>query len=56
MGSEVMGDEYSYVGAVVEQLIRRWEKYLRKVMPKDISWFLATVHRGEKGKRSGTLL
>lgn len=49
-GSEVMGDEYSYVGAVVGATYPEMGKVLRKVMPKDISWFLATVHRGEKEK------
>ena len=50
-GSEVMGDEYSYVGAVVGATYPEMGKVLRKVMPKAYipgSW--VTVHRGGKGK------
>ncbi len=54
---EVMGDEYSYVGAVVGATYPEMGKVLRKVMPKSIlhsgSWLWCT---GRKRKRPGTFL
>ncbi len=55
MGIEVMGDEYSYVGAVVGATYPEMGKVLRKVMPKATFWFLVMVHREER-KRPGTFL
>ncbi|MFR2125385.1 MAG: orotidine-5'-phosphate decarboxylase [Dorea sp.] len=52
-GSEVMGDEYSYVGAVVGATYPEMGKVLRKVMPKAYILVPGCVWGKE---RSGTLL
>lgn len=49
-GSEVMGDEYSYVGAVVGATYPEMGKVLRKVMPKAYILVPGYGHRGEKEK------
>ncbi len=48
-GADCMGDEYSYIGAVVGATYPEMGKVLRKLMPKPLSWYLDTVHRAEKG-------
>ena len=46
-----MGDEYSYIGAVVGATYPEMGKVLRKVMPKSLhSWYLVMVHRADKAK------
>ena len=47
-GSEVMGDEYSYVGAVVGATYPEMGKVLRKVMPK--AYILVTGYGAQGGK------
>ena len=47
-GSEVMGDEYSYVGAVVGATYPEMGKVLRKVMPK--AYILVPVYGAQGGK------
>ena len=47
-GSEVMGDEYSYVGAVVGATYPEMGKVLRKVMPK--AYILVPGYGAEGGK------
>ena len=47
-GSEVMGDEYSYVGAVVGATYPEMGKVLRKVMPK--AYILAPGYGAQGGK------
>ena len=49
-GSEVMGDEYSYVGAVVGATYPEMEKVLRKVMPKAYILVPGYGAQGGKGK------
>lgn len=49
-GSEVMGDEYSYVGAVVEATYPEMGKVLRKVMPKAYILVPGYGAQGGKGK------
>ena len=49
-GSEVMGDEYSYVGAVVGATYPEMGKVLRKVMPKAYILLPAYGAQGGKGK------
>ena len=45
-----MGDDYSYIGAVVGATYTEMGKVLRKVMPKSTFWFRDTVHKVEKEK------
>ncbi len=52
-GSEVMGDEYSYVGAVVGATYPEMGKVLRKVMPKAYILVPGYGARGGKGKDMG---
>ena len=47
-GEELMGDEYSYVGAVVGATYPEMGKVLRKVMPK--SYILVPVYGAQGGK------
>ena len=47
-GSEVMGDEYSYVGAVVGATYPEMGKVVRKVMPK--AYILVTGYGAQGGK------
>lgn len=47
-GEEVMGDAYSYVGAVVGQLIPRWERRSERSCRKPISSCRAMARRAEK--------
>ena len=49
-GSEVMGDEYSYVGAVVGATYQEKGKVLRKVMPKAYILVPGYGAQGGKGK------
>ena len=49
-GSEVMGDEYSYVGAVVGATYPEMGKVLRKVMPKSFILVPGYGAQGGKGK------
>ena len=49
-GSEVMGDEYSYVGAVVGATYPEMGKVLRKVMPKAYILVPGYGAQGGKGK------
>ena len=49
-GSEVMGDEYSYVGAVVGATYPEMGKVLRKVMPKSYILVPGYGAQGGKGK------
>ena len=49
-GSEVMGDEYSYVGAVVGATYSEMGKVLRKVMPKAYILVPGYGAQGGKGK------
>ena len=49
-GSEVMGDEYSYVGAVVGATYPEMGKVLRKVMPKAYILVPSYGAQGGKGK------
>lgn len=49
-GSEVMGDEYSYVGAVVGATYPEMGKVLRKVMPKAYILVPGYGAQGEKEK------
>ena len=49
-GSEVMGDEYSYVGAVVGATYTEMGKVLRKVMPKAYILVPGYGAQGGKGK------
>ena len=49
-GSEVMGDEYSYVGAVVGATYPEMGKVLRKVMPKAYILVPGSGAQGGKGK------
>ena len=49
-GSEVMGDEYSYVGAVVGATFPEMGKVLRKVMPKAYILVPGYGAQGGKGK------
>ena len=49
-GSEVMGDEYSYVGAVVGSTYPEMGKVLRKVMPKAYILVPGYGAQGGKGK------
>ena len=49
-GSEVMGDEYSYVGAVVGATYPEMGKVLRKVMPKGYILVPGYGAQGGKGK------
>ena len=49
-GSEVMGDEYSYVGAVVGATYPEMGKVLRKVMPKAYILVPGDGAQGGKGK------
>ena len=49
-GSEVMGDEYSYVGAVVGATYPEMGKVLRKVMPKAYILVPGYSAQGGKGK------
>ena len=49
-GSEVMGDEYSYVGAVVGATYPEMGKVLRKVMPKAYIMVPGYGAQGGKGK------
>lgn len=49
-GSEVMGDEYSYVGAVVGATYPEMGKVLRKVMPKAYILVPGYGAQGRKGK------
>ena len=49
-GSEVMGDEYSYVGAVVGASYPELGKVLRKVMPKAYNLVPGYGAQGGKGK------
>ena len=50
LGSEVMGDEYSYVGAVVGATYPEMGKVLRKVMPKAYILVPGYGAQGGKGK------
>ena len=52
-GSEVMGDEYSYVGAVVGATYPEMGKVLRKVMPKAYILVPGYGAQGGKGKDLG---
>lgn len=47
-GEDCMGDDYSYVGAVVGATYPEQGKVLRKIMPKSLSWYQVMVHRAEK--------
>mgnify|MGYP000454623476 FL=1 len=49
-GSEVMGDEYSYVGAVVGATYPEQGKILRKIMPKSFILVPGYGAQGGKGK------
>ena len=49
-GSEVMGDEYSYVGAVVGATYPEMGKVLRKIMPKSYILVPGYGAQGGKGK------
>ena len=48
-GEQYMGTDYSYVGAVVGAT-RKWEKVLRKVMPKAYILVPGYGAQGGKGK------
>ncbi len=49
-GADCMGDEYSYIGAVVGATYPEMGKVLRKIMPKSYILVPVTVHRVEKEK------
>ena len=49
-GEEVMGDAYSYVGAVVGATYPEMGKVLRKIMPKAISSCQGMARRAEKAR------
>ena len=49
-GEELMGDDYSYVGAVVGATYRRWAKYCAALCRKHISSCRVTGHRAAEVK------
>ena len=51
-GEDCMGDEYSYIGAVVGATIRRWEKCCVRLCRNPISSCRHMAHRVDGGKTS----
>ena len=52
-----MGDEYSYIGAVVGATYPEMGKVLRKIMPKSYIFSTRDMEaQGGKGKRPGSFL